>query len=256
MRINEIITVNIDDLAMGGEGVAHSGGLAVFVPDSVPGDELKVGLVELKKNFARGAIIDIVKPSPDRVASKCLLAKACGGCQWQHISYPTQLKYKTKIVKETLSRLGKLNNIKVSDIIGMDEPWGFRNKIQYPIAGVSGKGSGIRIAVQGGEDSERHFQQTRIFGSVAGRRKRFVQVPESENGFWHRRDDADVRYQRKGDTRGEKSGKRNINDVQERKHKCRRHLPEPELEIHQCDNGGAELDDMGQGLHLRQDERP
>jgi 23S rRNA (uracil1939-C5)-methyltransferase len=147
MRINEIITVNIDDLAMGGEGVAHSGGLAVFVPDSVPGDELKVGLVELKKNFARGAIIDIVKPSPDRVASKCLLAKACGGCQWQHISYPTQLKYKTKIVKETLSRLGKLNNIKVSDIIGMDEPWGFRNKIQYPIAGVSGKGSGIRIAM-------------------------------------------------------------------------------------------------------------
>ena len=145
MNISEIISVKIDDLAMGGEGVAKSGGLAVFVPDSVPGDELKVRIVDLKKNFARGAIVEIVKASPDRVDSKCPLSKACGGCQWQHIAYPAQLKYKTKIVKETFSRLGKLSNIKVNDIIGMKEPWGFRNKIQYPIAGGSGRGARIAM---------------------------------------------------------------------------------------------------------------
>jgi 23S rRNA (uracil1939-C5)-methyltransferase len=78
-------------------------------------------------------MVDIVKPSPDRVTPKCPLSKDCGGCQWQNISYPAQLKYKTKIVRETLERIGKLKNIKVNDIIGMQEPWGFRNKIQYPI---------------------------------------------------------------------------------------------------------------------------
>jgi len=132
MKLNDMITFNIDDLAMGGEGVGRSGGQVIFVPDSVPGDELKVKLTELKKNFARGKIIDIVKPSPDRVAPKCPLSKDCGGCQWQNISYPAQLMYKTKIVRETLERLGKLK-VNVNDIIGMDEPWGFRNKIQYPI---------------------------------------------------------------------------------------------------------------------------
>jgi 23S rRNA (uracil1939-C5)-methyltransferase len=58
----------------------------------------------------------------------------CGGCQWQHISYPAQLKFKTKIVKDTLERLGGLKNVQLNEIIGMSEPWGFRNKIQYPIA--------------------------------------------------------------------------------------------------------------------------
>ncbi len=145
MRINETVNIKIDDLAMGGEGVGKSNGITVFVADSVPGDELKIKLVELKKNFIRGVIVDIIKPSPDRVALKCPLAKTCGGCQWQHISYPVQLKYKTKIVKETLRRLGKLNNIKVNDIIGMNEPWGFRNKIQYPISGGSGRGEKLAM---------------------------------------------------------------------------------------------------------------
>ena len=151
MRINETITIKIDDLAMGGEGVGHSpstslgAGIAVFVPNSVPGDELKIRLIELKKNFGRGEIVEIVKPSADRVAQRCPLAKACGGCQWQHVAYPAQLKYKTKIVKDTLIRIGKLTNIKVHDIIGMKEPWGFRNKIQYPISGGSGRGGKIAM---------------------------------------------------------------------------------------------------------------
>ena len=117
MKLNEIITINISDLAMGGEGVGKIGGLAVFVPDSIPGDELKVKLIEIKNNYSRGKMIEIIKPSPDRVAPKCPLAKECGGCQWQNISYPAQLKYKTKIVKDTLERLGKLKGIKVNDII-------------------------------------------------------------------------------------------------------------------------------------------
>jgi len=147
MKLNETINIRIDDLAMGGEGVGRSGGMAVFVPDSVPGDELKVKLIELKKNFARGKIVDIVKPSPDRMTPKCPLSKDCGGCQWQHINYPAQLKFKTKIVQETLERIGHLKDIKVNDIAGMEDPWGFRNKIQYPISGTREKGQGTRVVM-------------------------------------------------------------------------------------------------------------
>jgi len=134
MKLNEIINLKIDDLAMGGEGIGRSSGMAVFVPHSVPGDELKVKIIELKKNFAKAMIIDVIKPSEERVTPKCPLARKCGGCQWQHISYPAQLTNKTKIVRDTLERIGHLKGIKVNDIIGMEEPWSFRNKIQYPIS--------------------------------------------------------------------------------------------------------------------------
>lgn len=136
MKLNELINISIDDLAMGGEGIGRGSGMAVFVPNSVPGDELKARIVELKKNFAKAAIVDVIKPSEDRVAPKCPLAGKCGGCQWQHISYPAQLKNKTKIVRDTLERIGHLKGIQVNDIIGMDDPWSFRNKIQYPISRI------------------------------------------------------------------------------------------------------------------------
>ncbi|MFH1710398.1 MAG: 23S rRNA (uracil(1939)-C(5))-methyltransferase RlmD [bacterium] len=147
MKLYETMNLKIDDLAMGGDGVGRAEGLAVFVPGSVPGDELNVQLVDLKKNYARGKIIDIVKPSMDRVEPKCPLALACGGCQWQHVSYPAQLKFKTKIVQDTLERLGKLKDLKVSDIIGMEDPWGFRNKIQYPIGNAKRDMSDAKIVM-------------------------------------------------------------------------------------------------------------
>jgi len=134
MNPNEMIRIKIDDMTYGSEGIGRYNGIAVFVADSVPGDELKVKLTEIKKNFARGQIIEVISPSPDRVPPKCPLANQCGGCQWQHISYPAQLKYKTKIVKETIERIGKIKNVKIKDIIGMQDPWRFRNKIQYPIS--------------------------------------------------------------------------------------------------------------------------
>jgi 23S rRNA (uracil1939-C5)-methyltransferase len=144
MNLNEILNVKITDLAMGGEGVAHVGGMAIFVPDSVPGDELKVRVFEAKRSYAKARIIEILRPSNDRVEPKCPLSKICGGCQWQQIDYSAQLRFKTNIVKETLERIGKLPNVKVNDTIGMQEPWGFRNKIQYPISGYRGQGQGVR----------------------------------------------------------------------------------------------------------------
>jgi 23S rRNA (uracil1939-C5)-methyltransferase len=140
MREHESIELTIDSLAMGGEGVGRHNGMAVFVPDAVPGDKLKVILTDVRDSFARGRIGSILQPSPDRTTPSCPLASVCGGCQWQHIKYPAQLKFKTKIVTENLERIGRLSGVRVNETIGMKEPWGFRNKIQYPIGrGKNGK---------------------------------------------------------------------------------------------------------------------
>jgi 23S rRNA (uracil1939-C5)-methyltransferase len=143
MKELESIELTIDSLAMGGEGVGRYNGMAVFVPDAVPGDKLKVVLTDVRGSFARGRIGSIVNASPDRTTPACPLANICGGCQWQHINYPAQLKIKTKIVSENLERIGKLSGVKVDQTLGMKEPWGFRNKIQYPI----GRGRGGKIVM-------------------------------------------------------------------------------------------------------------
>jgi len=145
MRTGDIINISVSDMTYGGEGIGRYQGMAVFVPDSVPGDELRVRVVEQKKSFAKARIAEIIKPSADRVEPKCPLAKECGGCQWQQISYPAQLRYKTKIVQDTLERVGHIKGLKVRDILGMKEPWHFRNKIQYPISGTRDKGQGVMM---------------------------------------------------------------------------------------------------------------
>lgn len=129
----EKIELDIDSLAMGGEGVGRYKGMAVFVAGAVPGDRVSVKLTEKRSSFAKGIIAALIRPSQDRLQPKCGLADICGGCQWQHIDYQAQLKYKTKIVTENLERIGKMPGIKVEPTLGMKEPWGFRNKIQYPI---------------------------------------------------------------------------------------------------------------------------
>lgn len=132
MKQDDKITLKIKCFGASGEGCGDADGIKVFVPGGVPGDELKVRLTAVKKNYAAGRIVEIVKPSQDRVAAKCPASKVCGGCQWQQISYPAQLKFKMQALKKELEGSG-LKGIKINEIIGMDEPWGFRNKIQYPI---------------------------------------------------------------------------------------------------------------------------
>lgn len=133
LKIKDQIDLKIDSLAYGGEGVGKHEGMTVFVADAAPGDTLKVEIVSAKKNFAKGEIVEIVEPSPDRVKPFCALANACGGCQWQHIDYPAQLKAKKQIVEDSLNRIGKLD-IPVNDVIPSPDIKEYRCKIQYPTA--------------------------------------------------------------------------------------------------------------------------
>ena len=133
MKQGDILKLKIDNVAAGGEGVARHDGMAVFVEGALPGEEAECRIIFLKQNYAKAKILKLTKSSPDRVVPPCKIYDLCGACQLQHISYKKQLDIKTKIVKDNLSKIGGINPDVVLDCIGMEKPWGYRNKMQYPV---------------------------------------------------------------------------------------------------------------------------
>ncbi|HTG12928.1 MAG TPA: TRAM domain-containing protein, partial [Candidatus Eisenbacteria bacterium] len=130
----EILSLTIDDLAFGGEGVGRADGYVVFVPGGLPGDRLRVRLVQVRSRFGRGIIDAIEEPSPQRVDAPCPYFGRCGGCRLQHMAYPAQLAFKAKQVVDALERLGGLKGIEVRPIIGAQETFGYRNKMEFTVA--------------------------------------------------------------------------------------------------------------------------
>ena len=130
----EILSLTIDDLAFGGEGVGRADGYVVFVPGGLPGDRLRVRLVQARSRFGRGVIDAVEEPSPQRVEAPCPYFGRCGGCRLQHMAYPAQLAYKAKQVADALQRLGGLTGIEVRQIIGAEETFGYRNKMEFTVA--------------------------------------------------------------------------------------------------------------------------
>ncbi|MGD1895945.1 MAG: 23S rRNA (uracil(1939)-C(5))-methyltransferase RlmD [Phormidesmis sp.] len=130
---DEIIRVDITSLSNGGDGVGRWDDRVVFVPNTVPGDEMRVKLTKVKATHGFGKPAGIVKPSPERVRPACIVADKCGGCQWQQVSYEAQLVAKHHLVVDTLARVGKLENIRVDPVLAADEQLGYRNKATYPV---------------------------------------------------------------------------------------------------------------------------
>ena len=124
-------TLRIEGLAHLGAGISRDGGKVTFVPLTVPGDLVQARIVEEKSRFARARLDAVLEPSPDRVEPPCPYFGACGGCQWQHIAYPMQLRCKTQLVREQLEHVGGLAGVDVRPIIGMEEPWGYRNSARF-----------------------------------------------------------------------------------------------------------------------------
>ena len=131
MPENDLRTLRIESLAHLGAGISRDGGKVTFVPFTVPGDLVKARIVEEKSRFARARLEEVLEPSPDRVEPPCPYFGNCGGCQWQHIAYPTQMHYKTQIVREQLEHAGGLAGVEVRPIIGMEDPWGYRNSARF-----------------------------------------------------------------------------------------------------------------------------
>ena len=134
---NQIVTITIEDMGNDGEGIGKYEGYTLFVKGAVVGDVAKVKVLKAKKTYGYAKVEELVTPSPDRVMPKCPVAGRCGGCQLQHLSYARQLAYKADKVKNCLLRIGGISEERLTaitePIIGMEEPFYYRNKAQYPV---------------------------------------------------------------------------------------------------------------------------
>lgn len=131
MIVNDKLTLQIVDLNHQGFGVAKNEGLAIFIPGALIGEIVLCQITKIEKSFAYAKLLDIINRSPYRVKPVCEIFNTCGGCEIMHLDYPQQLKYKVKMAEETFKRIGHID-LKVEDIIGMDNPYYYRNKIQVP----------------------------------------------------------------------------------------------------------------------------
>lgn len=168
VAVGDIVTAEISGLGHAGEGVGRVQGFAVFIPDALPGDVVRARITEVKKNYARADLLEVVTSSPERVAGRCPVHRECGGCQLQHMAYGAQLNWKRQRVVDALERIGGFTVIagagavrdaggeslgapgdpdadsgeeavRVLPTLGMENPWHYRNKAQYPVGMSNGR---------------------------------------------------------------------------------------------------------------------
>ena len=134
---NDEVDILIEDISNEGEGIGHVNGYALFVKDTLPGDYVHAKIIKVKKSYGFARLMDIIKPSEDRTEAVCENAVRCGGCQLQHYRYDRQLDYKQNKVKNALVRMGGfaadfIDSV-MEPVIGMDNPYNYRNKAQFPV---------------------------------------------------------------------------------------------------------------------------
>lgn len=129
IAVGHRVTLQISDIAFGGEGVARLNELVVFVPFVALGEVVEAEVTEVKKNFARARLLTVNQPSPERVAPPCPYFAACGGCQYQHLSYTEQLRIKHKQICDLFERVGKISRDSIAPVVPCPKPYGYRNRI-------------------------------------------------------------------------------------------------------------------------------
>jgi 23S rRNA (uracil1939-C5)-methyltransferase len=172
------LSVTIDDLAFGGEGVGRADGYVIFVRGGVPGDRLRVRLDQARSRFGRGTIESIETPSPHRIEAPCPYFGRCGGCRLQHVDYQAQLAFKSKQVTDALERLGGLGPVDVRPILGAADTYGYRNKMEFTVARAR-NGAGLTVGLHEQErydsvlDVERCLLQSDRMNALLDEARRF-----------------------------------------------------------------------------------
>ncbi len=176
---NQEYVMDITDIGTDGAGIGRIDGYALFVKDTVPGDRIRVRAIKIKKSFGYGRLMEILKPSPDRVLPKCPAARQCGGCQLQHLSYEKQLEFKQRKVKNCLERIGGCKDVVMEPILGMEEPYYYRNKAQFPVG--KNKAGKLAIGFYAGRthtiiDTEACCIQTRVNEIIRNLIRKFLET--------------------------------------------------------------------------------
>lgn len=137
MQKNDIVTVEIKDIGIGGEGIGKVDGYTLFIKDAIVGDVVEAKIMKAKKNYGYAKLMNIIQSSDERISARCPAARQCGGCQIQEMSYDSQLAFKHEKVRNNLIRLGDISpemlDKVMEPICGMEQPFRYRNKAQFPI---------------------------------------------------------------------------------------------------------------------------
>jgi len=129
---SDLLTVKLEKLTYGGDALGRlSDGRAVFVPFALPGETVRIHSVNEKRGHVRAALVEVLDPSPERIAPKCKHFGVCGGCHYQHLPYQAQLSAKTEILRDQLRRIGKIENPLVKQIVPSSTEWNYRNHVQF-----------------------------------------------------------------------------------------------------------------------------
>lgn len=148
VKKNDLIEILIEDIGSNGEGIGKYQGYTLFVKDTTVGDRALVKVMKTGKTYGFARLIEIKESSPYRVQPRCPIAAQCGGCQLQHMSYERQLEYKEDKVRNCLTRIGGFQEFHMEPICGMEEPYYYRNKSQFPVG--KKKDGGVSIGFYAG----------------------------------------------------------------------------------------------------------
>lgn len=135
LDVNQIIDIKIVGMNHEGQGVGRVDNFTVFIDGAIEGEKVRIKIIQVKKNYANAQILEILEKSVDRLEPICPIYQKCGGCNLQHVNYVRTIEFKKNIVIDSLKRIGKLEDVNVKDVIGMTEPYLYRNKTQYPVGG-------------------------------------------------------------------------------------------------------------------------
>ncbi len=135
---NQDLELTIDGMTNEGQGVAHMDGVAFFVPETVVGETVLAHIIKVEKRYCIAKALEIRTPAPERVRPRCEAYPLCGGCTLQHMSYAEQLEQKRQFVVDALERLGGLSGVTVEPVLGMEDPWRYRNKGSFPFGTSDG----------------------------------------------------------------------------------------------------------------------
>lgn len=133
VKVGDVLKGEIEDLSHEGKGILKVDNFTLFVEGGLIGDIVEIEVVNVKKRFGLGKVLNIIKPSKDRINSKCNISNICGGCQFQELQYIKQLQWKKNKVKMDLVKIGGISQVEVNDTLGMEDPLRYRNNVQIPV---------------------------------------------------------------------------------------------------------------------------